>query len=292
MIFHIESGQFVEYSPKIHSPFYNCDHGTVYYNGPNEYYIKNDSNQTYHIYDKKNLTNKEFSKIKEGATYIGEQLNNNKNWIILSYLNGSSNETLASAYLKEKLNRPKSSQINGWTYINQYGIIKNMSNCGYIGGGKCGYIAAGILLTYKKVTGAYDCVTYNTHYTKSNNIYSIKTALPTALYNTGVSLGYGASTTSVAIHYTVDKWLSDRGISVNHTSLYAPLANNVVIITHIANDRPVIWFGYITGTGDHAVVLYGYKASLGIYQYVAHFGWTNNSEVYFSGVVGSIYTFA
>lgn len=291
MIFHPDSGHFIEYSPQIHSPFYEYKTNTIYYNGPNEYYIKNTKGQFYHIFDKEILNNENISQIKEGASSIDKQLKSNKNMIVLNYINGVSNETLASAYDKEKLNTPKSSEVNGWTYINQYSIIKNMSNCGYISGGKCGYIAAGILLTYKKAIGAYNCVTYNTHYTKTNNIYSIKTALPTALYNTGVSLGYGASTTSVAIHYTVNKWLSDRNITVNHTSLYAPLANNVVIITHIANDRPVIWFGYITGTGDHAVVLYGYKVTLGVYHYVAHFGWTGDSEVYFNGVVGSIYTF-
>lgn len=80
---------------------------------------------------------------------------------------------------------------------------------------------------YDKIYNGKNTVTSGTHYSYSNGKYSIKTALPTALYNKGVSLGYGASTTSVAIHYTVEAWLADRGITVDHTSLYIPFGTNV-----------------------------------------------------------------
>ena len=153
---------------------------------------------------------------------------------------------------------------------------------------------------YDKINNSKDTASYGYHYSYSyeNKNYSIKTDLPTALYNLGVSLGYGAATTSVEIHYTVEAWLLDRGFIVDHTSLYVPFGNNVTIANKIDNDRPTIWFGNVfeqnfdDTTGNHAVVVYGYKNSaLTGYDYVAHFGWNGATMVYYSGILGSVYTY-
>ena len=135
-------------------------------------------------------------------------------------------------------------------------------------------------------------------YNSSTGKYSIDTSLPTDLYNKGVSLGYGASTTSVAIHYTVKAWLADRGLSVTHTSLYVPLANHDGIIAHLDVNRPVIWFGAVTANtaqpdnnSTHAIVIYGYQHYDNYYNFVAHFGWNNATHVYFAGVLGSMYAY-
>jgi len=85
---------------------------------------------------------------------------------------------------------------------------------------------------------------------------------------------------------------------VDHTSLYIPFGTNVTIANRIDDDRPTIWFGNIIDqtfndtTGNHAVVVYGYTYGLlSGYSFVAHFGWTNATEVYYTGILGSVYTY-
>ncbi|MCL2088769.1 MAG: hypothetical protein FWH14_04740 [Oscillospiraceae bacterium] len=127
---------------------------------------------------------------------------------------------------------------------------------------------------------------------------AISTSLPTDLYATGVKLGYGNSTTSREIRFTVNRYLSDKGYApVSYTEDWIPLANNIRIANHINDDKPVIWFGQIiNNTHDnqtfisHAIVTYGYSFSWGTYSFLAHFGWTNATEVYFNGILGSMYS--
>ena len=59
--------------------------------------------------------------------------------------------------------------------------------------------------------------------------YVINSEFTEDLYELGESLGYGTSTTSVAIHYTVKKYLENEDVDASHTSLYSPIANNITI---------------------------------------------------------------
>lgn len=296
MIYHDDSGVFVEASPVVNSPFYG-ESGTYKYVGPNEYYIVDDTSECRNVVSGATIDSATLAKLTEKSNIVAQTLVENKNEYILNYINGTSDVTLAQLYaLEDEMAETNSVKVGDWTCVKNYSFFMNLDNCGYISGGKCGYIAAGILLTYDKIYNGKNTVTSGTHYSYSNGKYSIKTALPTALYNKGVSLGYGASTTSVAIHYTVKDWLKDRGITVDHTSLYVPIGSNVTIQNRIKDDRPTIWFGNVSDqtfndtTGNHAVVVYGYSTGL-FYSFVAHFGWTGATEVYYTGILGSVYTY-
>ena len=296
MIYHDDSGVFVESSPVVNSPFYGKS-GTYKYVGPNEYYIIDETSACRNVISGDSVDTATLSNLTEKSNIVAHTLVENKNEYILNYVNGESDVSLAQLYeLEDNMAETKSVSVGDWTCVKNYSFFMNLDDCGYISGGKCGYIAAGILLTYDKIYNGKNTVTSGTHYSYSNGKYSIKTALPTALYNKGVSLGYGASTTSVAIHYTVEDWLADRGITVDHTSLYVPFGNNVTIQNRIKDDRPTIWFGNISDqtfddtTGNHAVVVYGYSTGL-FYSFVAHFGWPGATEVYYTGILGSIYTY-
>lgn len=296
MIYHDDSGVFVEASPVVNSPFYGKS-GTYKYVGPNEYYIVDDASVCHNVISGATIDSSALAKLTEKSNLMAQTLIENKNDYILDYINGTSDVTLAQLYaLEDEMAETNSVKVGDWTCVKNYSFFMNLDNCGHISGGKCGYIAAGILLTYDKIYNGKNTVTSGTHYSYSNGKYSIKTALPTALYNKGVSLGYGASTTSVAIHYTVEAWLKDRGITVDHTSLYVPFGNNVTIQNRIKDDRPTIWFGHVSDqtfddyTGNHAVVVYGYSTGL-FYSFVAHFGWTGATEVYYTGILGSVYTY-
>lgn len=104
--------------------------------------------------------------------------------------------------------------------------------------------------------------------------------MPLALYATGQSLGFGNGTVSAEIQLTVEKWLFDRQIYVDHIWASFPKAFNSGIIQNLKNNRPVLWFGSVgdyeyystKGLFFHAVTVYGYKGSAVSPRYVAHFG--------------------
>ena len=299
MIYHDASGTFVESSPVVNSPFYGKS-GTYKYVGPTEYYIINSDSVCYNVLSGATVDATAKVKLEEKSGMIKQALVENKNEYILNYVNGTSNVTLAQLYaLEDEMIMTQSTQNGDWTVVDNYSFFQKLDNCGYISGNKCGYIAAGMLLTYDKIHNSLNTVTSGTHYTYSGGQCVIKTALPTALYNKGVSLGYGAKTTSVAIHYTVEDWLADRGITVNHTSLYVPIGNNITIASLISKDRPTIWFGVIVNNDYnddigslHAILVYGYQWSpLTGYSFVAHFGYNGATEVYFNGALGSVYSY-
>ncbi len=137
-------------------------------------------------------------------------------------------------------------------------------------------------------------------YTFTVNRPHILETLPTLLYNKGVELGYDNETTSRVIRLTVKKYLSDRGYEdMEYIDEINPIANRFRIANCIQADKPVIWFGTdISSSGSieveigigHAVVVYGYDPSWGTYHFLAHFGWPFDSEIYFNGLLGSIYT--
>ncbi len=291
MIYHNDSGIFVESSLVVHSPFYGIK-GDVRYCGPNEYYVNAENSKDFrYVFDEECLSGTQIQHLKEKSALVNQTLIENSNENVLNYISGISN---VRPYATGNQISAKTVTGDGWTLVDNYSFFANLNDCGYISGGKCGYIAAGILLAYDKIYNGMDTIP-NWYYSYNDGRYSLSPSLPTALYNKGVSLGYGASTTSVAIHYTVKSWLGDRGIITHHTSLYVPFGNNLTIVSKLKNDRPVIWFGAVTDqtfdstTGNHAVVVYGHSWSGN--NFVAHFGWENATMVYFSGVLGSLYTY-
>lgn len=299
LIYHNESGTFVEASAVAPSPYLGCD-GEKIYGGPNEYYVKakTRSGATYSYTMTDEVLTEDLDAYIAASEQINDALVENKNTAVLNYVNnGDAAELLET----------QTSTMGSFKVVNNYKFFSQMTSPGYCTvtkSGKtygiCGYIAAGMLLTYEQVTNGGNVVDSKYYSKSSSGVYSIKSQFPKDLYELGKSLGYDTDTTSVAIHYTVKKYFENKDISASHTSLYAPIANNAVVATNIGNDRPVAWFGLITSnTHDtqtnitHAVVVYGYHFNLldGGYSYVAHFGWNNANIVSFSGVIGSMYAF-
>lgn len=296
IIFDADSGTFLEGSAVADSPYRGIT-GEKYYGGPNEYYVAEEENSTIvytHTIYNDVLADRDVAAYENACDELDSLLLDNPNTAVQSYINdGTISDSVMS--LSEK-------DDEGFTCVANYEFFIKLTSCGYTtinGSGICGYIAAGMLLTYDAVTNSLPVVSSSYYSVSSTGVCTISTSLPKALYNVGVSLGYGTSTTSVAIHYTVEKYLQDMGVTASHTSLYSPIANNISIRNKIKADRPVIWFGSVTSNSfnsktniNHAVVLYGYKSSylLGT-SYVAHFGWNRATQVTFSGIMGSMYTY-
>lgn len=256
MIFHNESGIFTEYSPIAPSPYLRQT-GELYYLGVKGYYAEdNVSSVLNHTVLNETIEEEDLKDLREISERISDRLCEESDTAVLSRLSGEVTIT------------PNNVTVGGVTYVNGYGFFLNMVDCGYLDldGGICGYIAAGMLLSYQRHMTGRDFVPSLYITTHQAGVYSISTSLPYTLHNVGKSLGYGNGTTSVAIHYTVEEYLRQRGISVYHYSLYVPLANYSTVRSHIANDRPVIFLGDMinpdggSNVGAHAVLAYGYKS--------------------------------
>lgn len=296
MIYHNKSGNFVESSAVAVSPYNGCI-GEKYYGGPNEYYERKqiDGNDIYSFTKgDKILSDTEVDRYSYTSDLVCRALTDEKKETVINYIENNKPMNTAIA---------KSNNYGNFTCVNNYNFFIKLKDCGDTtidGNGICGYIAAGMLLTYEQITNGGGVVPSHYYSGNTSSGYSISDTFPKKLYDIGKSLGYGTNTTSVAIHYTVEKYLSYREIEANHTSLYVPIGNNAVITSKIKNNRPVIWFGNITSNSfddrrnlTHAVVIYGYDVKpIGGYNYVAHFGWTGANIVTFNGILGSIYTFS
>lgn len=295
MIYHNESGIFVEASVVAKSPYFGCVE-EKFYGGPNEYYVKSvvDGEIIYNdLKSNETISESDIAVYSEKCTLFNDTFVANKNTVILNYIEKNQALNIASS---------RTSSLDKWKVVDNAEFFSTMSSPGYTtidGAGICGYIAAGMLLTYEQVTNGGNIVDSSYYNIDDSGVCSIDSSLPRDLYTLGTTLDYGTDTTSVAIHYTVKKYFENRGISAFHTSLYAPLANNDAIKDAITLNRPVIWFGHIISNStqgnsgiNHAIVVYGYDSRLiNGYSYIAHFGWNDASLVTFTGVLGSMYTF-
>ena len=295
MIYHNASGVFVEYSPVTNSPYYNAKEEGKYV-GPNAYYLAK-GNETYiDVLKNKQINASQVASLQNTSEKINNELAENRNIDILNYIEGNTNISLADIYEQSTTYAStRTVSENDGVYVEGYEFFSELIQCGYIDGGKCGYIAAAMLLTYDAIVHDKNTMPLG-YYNESE--HSLSPRLATRLYELGVELGHSAGTSSIDIHDTVKEWLTKRALTVNHISLYLPTYSTLKIKALIDRDRPVIWFGAITdnnfdhtSSSGHAVVIYGYVNNGIQSELVAHFGWNGATGVYFSGILGSMYSY-
>ncbi len=124
----------------------------------------------------------------------------------------------------------------GWALVKNYSFFTNLASCGYCevssngnkvssgGSGICGYIAAGMLITYDTVMNGKGYIT-TSYYSKSGNAVTIKSALPYALYRKGVALGYGTATDATKIKNSIESFFEVRSVTVSHKAYTASASN-------------------------------------------------------------------
>lgn len=287
LIYHPESTRFVEYAADSPSPFLDIE-GELLYGGPTQYYYKQADGSYQNTLDKEQiLEQEEIKELAPQSKKIQKELIKQSDTAVLEYT--------------QKKFAPKvmASKLTTTFYITSYGKLSDLDKCGYMDGGVCGYIAAAMMIYYYDVIGHRDVMDDKYYY--NYNGKKLSSALTQHLLQIGKDLGYGTSTTSVAIHYTVKEYLKRRGITSNtdHTSRYVPLFTSTTIALLLEKNQPVIIFGnlYSPSHGkhiNHAVLAYGYKATLNgsdmSFEFIAHFGYDAYRQVTVSGAYGSIYS--
>lgn len=198
-------------------------------------------------------------------------------------------------------------------------FYKNLTHCGYISGGYCGFIALGMLIAYKDKYEDDELMdnkyweNENTKTTfKSKNTSGITVNADTVISKKLYDLSPKDSTTSMHIHDVAKMYLSEVGKSANHTSRWKPFFTESTVRGLIDEDNPVILFSIapenptkassqsavVASSGDettkHAIIAYGYTGDKE--KFIVHYGWENSfypdAEIdlgYFD--LGSIYTF-
>lgn len=297
MIFHDQSGIFVESSLKSISPYIGLE-DKLFYLGPGEYY-QNDNSKLKHTILDKSISLEYSNELKDISNEFNDILLKNKDYNIVNYINGIKNDIPLNSNNRYRVSSTKT--YNGMTCVKGYKFFTLLQSCGYNTDGTCGYIAAAMLLSYYKRYYGSDIVEdkYLSCRAKDNDFaYSISDDLHKSLIKYGKNLGIGNSTDSGKIKKVIDAYLKDRGMKKDYVEGIIPFNNNFTIAGSIDNGHPVIWFGNVFNNSynnqtniNHAIVVYGYSWSGLSPEYVAHFGWNGANEVYFSGILGSLFAF-
>lgn len=276
IIYHNESGKFIEYGAKSPSPYSGLKQN-LYYSGQKAYYKLEDGTFKGIIETQQTAPVSQKAELALHSQDMVSKLNKEKNYEILNYLSGTSNSLPAPTRAYE-------------VYVPNYYFFVLLSSCGYVDGGYCGFIGAAMILGYNYYQYDNLLIDYPTHieYTFSN--WRVKTALTNTLINIG---GGQIGTTAVEIAQTVNTFIAQRP--------YPPACNwhvfwqlsSTTVQAHINNGYAVEMFGSypkVNGTGNamHAIVCYGYKRfgflNLGL-AFRVHYGYSDYTDIWLESVL-------
>ena len=288
MIYHPESGVFVESSPSAPSPYAGLSGSTLYYGGPTEYYIEEGGIFYHTVIDEIIDNSVDVQRMNLTSANMTAELNQNKSIVTLDYVINSNTTAYATM-----VQANTTSVQSGLTQA-QVDWFKNLSSCGYfsVGDGCCGFVGLNILYAFfdKFVDDKYMDDQYWTNASKTQ-LKNNDSSFTKYLYD----LDPKDTTTSIHIHSVSKQYLSLKGITdIDHTDRYWGFFTKSTIRGILDNGYPVELFGSLadppnySGTGKksgHAVVAYQYSGD----DFICHYGWNGYAEVTIVGTLGSIY---
>lgn len=258
--------RYVEFSYYGVSPYKEYE-GTLYYAGAMEYYTDENDVITNTITDEK-LTEEDIAIYAEACSESYEA-------------------RLAECELEQGEYSVDAVATSGVTEVlvaggNFFSGLKTTDEVGYMSGGHCGYIAAGMLLLY------YDC--YQCDGLVSEGFLSAdgRSFDGESFTRKLCSYGSNSSTAGTTVGYlqgideVVTKYLrANTSCSVSYLSGANADVNLPLILSN--SNRPIIVFGaiydkYARKTVNHAILVYGYTSNLAYV--IAHFGYGNNNHDY------------
>lgn len=293
MIYNVNTGTFCERSPKGKSPYYEKD-GNLYYGGLTYYYQKQ-GDKYYNLKEKEEILNESdidtYGLVQQSEKLQQYYIESPKNEIINFINKGDTIEykALHQKNIKEieyenyEKTLEENQLVRSARYFSYYDWFSNLNDCGFISGGKCGYIALAMVYAAHDISDNNNLVDDDcfTGYSKTG----LNQTLATQMYN----LAPKSSTTSIHIEKVSKLYAATRsGVSVSHENWVAPAANwNSVTKKMNGTGEPVIIFGNLNNEGGHAVV--GYYTPPAKNYIVCHMGWNDQPYVLWEGVIGSYY---
>lgn len=272
-IYHINSGNLVEYSLTSYSPYLNLS-GELIYLGPTQYYTVEDQRLVHTITDEK-VSSDLLNTMMSTKKLMSAALMENKVEENINYVLQKSEKTINSL---EKVQ-------TGNKYIADYDCIRNLTtdeDMGYAtqGDGLCGYVAASITLLYYDNTSNRDFIDDYTFLITSGGYKKFYNGSFTMYLRT--TYGDKDATTAFSIDNVIIDYCASRGISLQVYSTLLPRTSTMK--GHIDNNNPVILFGNLYSPKhnknvNHAVTVYGYTTNS---KFIAHYGWEDYYNIYVS----------
>jgi hypothetical protein len=287
MIYHNESGVFIERSATVVSPYEGHD-GDLYYGGFRNYFALDTNEEeltclvTEYIVCFSIVTENNWS---EHSVEVADHLIAYTDFAILDYV--------ATGTIYAPIRAASSARTtNTWTGVTNSGFISNQT-IGQIsdgGPGHCGFVALAILLgyfDYQNRTMTPRIVASDTFVTNRGTLGGlVQPAFVTSLRASGDAIGVGRHwLTTSQVRDVAWRYFQNRGISRGLTTLNQVTADvrNTVdaghIRGHIGNDRPVILLsteskGLPGAGGGHFVVAYSFlNEANGALSVRTHYGW-------------------
>ncbi len=289
IIFHIDSGKFVEYSTESISPYknYNSD---LFYGGVMQYYYKSEET-LYHTLKKNNeISASEIPTLAISSREIYDGLMQYTQDINLDYIYGKeNNNNLDFLNIESGTENVRAMAVTPRISMTSFFPPLNLENeMGYNEHNVCGYIAGNLIIGYNYFAYDYGLI-YNSSYVNRTN----KTMNGPGLTNRLIVLN-GQNPNSHSIPGTDASDLFDviplYLNEVYEQRTWSYFYRNVAIDVKPTLDAgyPVALFGSLKKPGTntlifHAVVAYDY-ANYGLFnmfrKYRVHFGWPNRSSVW------------
>lgn len=277
------SATMVEYSSFSPSPYEGLT-DNLFYAGPTYFYRCQDGvyvhTITGDIIDTESSTLQ--STIFDICNEMHQALVNDANQAALNYINSGiqTRTEIVSLY------------GTNWTCVNNSAFFRNKTTSaqiGYMNGGYCGYIAAGLLIGYYD-TFVRECMPdnymtgsgVNRHFNGSGFTYELYSCRPNSA---------GNSTTSTIIRRTLNNYYDKYGYNMGSYDMITPFFSGTTLKNLVNDNTPSILFGSLgpatspSGAtsgdgGNHAVVVYGYKnggTGGALYSFLVHYGWSGYS---------------
>lgn len=297
IVYHDDSGKYVEYSSTGISPYLNRS-SELYYGGAMQYYYK-DGLTLYHTLKDLAIPTEEIEILAVGSNQIAQALSANVETDNLAFVNGQTATANAAAVSVNKV--ATQAQTRAAARITMPTFFTNLNTSirmGYKDDGVCGYIATAMIIAYNYFAYDYGLIS-NSSYINSTN----KTLNGSGLTNRLLELNGEDPSQSSFAGTTGATFLPVMTSYFKEVSNYGSwkwgwrvLAIDAV--STINAGHPVILFGSLpdvsaVGNVNHAVVAYQ-TAKYGLFnmftKYRVHYGWPGYQDVWLeSPVVGTIF---
>ena len=284
MIMCDDSATMVEYSSVSPSPYAGLTN-ELFYAGPSYFYVYQNGvyvhTITGEILDIGTSTARNTA-LSSVCAEMHQSLVNNANQAALNYINSGTQMRTEVVTLYG----------TNWTCVNNSAFFRNKTSTtqiGYMNGGYCGYIAAGLLIGYYD-TFVRECMPDSYMTGSGVNRHFTGSGLTNELYGCRPS-GSSNSTTSTVIRKTLNKYYKNHGYNMGSYDMITPFFSGTTLKNLVEDNTPSILFGDLgpatspSGStsgdgGNHAVVIYGYKdggTGGALYSFLVHYGWSNYS---------------
>lgn len=281
IIYHNESGKFIEYSSSAPSPYSDKD-GILYYGGPMQYFKQQEDILVGTVDTESTILASEIDTLQESSEIMSTKLIMTQAEENVNYINGTIEEIPSQAAQRQIAPRSSPSLSMASFFTN----IRTSTEIGYRNGGVCGYVAAGMQLAYNRF--AYDSGLVSSSYLnmttqKLNGAGLTNRLLEINGQDTSATTFPG--TTAAGMQDCVAAYLNTVPNQKSWEIAWSDLA--VSANSNIDNNHPVVLFGNFEdvqsgGRINHAIVAYGYQ-KYGLFwaftRYRCHYGWSGYYDV-------------